>query len=68
MPLSTIVSLTVDEHGNIIEQQVVKPLSPTLDAEALRVIQLYKDKLCPAMLNGKTYQSVLSIPISFRLG
>jgi len=63
-----IVSLTIDEHGNIKNRKIIKSLSLTYDEEALRVIGLFESKLCPALLNGKPYESILSIPIVFSFG
>jgi TonB family protein len=63
-----IVSLTIDEHGNVKNRKIIKSLSSTYDEEALRVIKLFEDKLCPALLDGKPYEAILSIPIAFRLG
>lgn len=63
-----IVSFAIDEKGELKDIKVLKPLSPTLDAEAVRVIELVAPKLVPALLDGKPYESILSIPVSFRIG
>lgn len=63
-----IVSLVVDEKGQLKDVKVIKSVSPTLDAEAMRVIKLLAPKISPALLDGKPYESVMSIPVSFRLG
>ena len=63
-----IISLTIDEHGNIKNRKIIKSLSSTYDEEALRVISLFENKLCPALLNGKPYEAILSIPIIFSFG
>lgn len=63
-----IVSFAVDEKGQLKDVKVLKPLSPTLDAEAVRVIELVAPKLVPALLDGKPYESILSIPVNFRIG
>lgn len=63
-----IVSIRVDEHGNVKSYKITKPLSPTYDEEALRVIKLFEKKLCPALYKGKAHESIISIPIEFRFG
>lgn len=63
-----IVSFAIDEKGQLKDIKILKPLSPTLDAEAIRVIELVAPKLVPALLDGKPYESILSIPVSFRIG
>ncbi|MDO6389436.1 TonB family protein [Pontibacter sp. BT731] len=63
-----IVSFAIDEKGQLKDLKVLKSLSPTLDAEAVRVIELVAPKLVPALLDGKPYESILSIPVSFRIG
>lgn len=63
-----IINVTIDEHGVVKSKQVLKSASKTLEIEALRVLELFEDKFCPASLAGKTYESTLAIPVSFRLG
>lgn len=63
-----IVSFAIDEKGQLKDLKVLKSLSPTLDAEAVRVIELLAPKLVPALLDGKPYQSIMSIPVTFRIG
>lgn len=63
-----IVSLVVDEKGQLKDAKVIKSVSPTLDAEAIRAIKVVAPKLTPALLDGKPYESVMSIPVSFRIG
>ena len=63
-----IINITIDEHGIVKSKQVLKSVSKTLDKEAIRVIELFEGKLCPASLNGKAYESTIAIPIVFRLG
>lgn len=63
-----LVSFAVDEKGQLKNIKILKSLSSTLDAEAIRVIELVAPKLVPALLDGKPYESILSIPVNFRIG
>jgi len=61
------VQFIIDEQGNIISPEVVKGVSPELDAEALRVIQL-SGKWTPGEQRGKKVKQRIILPISFVLG
>ena len=67
-PGTVIISLTIDEHGIVKNYNVIKGLSKILDNEALRVMKLLDSKWLPALLEGKAYESTISIPIAFRFG
>lgn len=60
-----IVSFVVDKDGSISNAQVVKSLHPSLDAEALRIIN-NMPKWIPGTQNGKPVNVKYAVPISFR--
>lgn len=61
-----LVSFVVDKDGSICEANVVKSISPDLDAEALRVVNAMP-KWRPGRQNGKVVRVRYILPISFRL-
>ncbi|WP_448518793.1 TonB family protein [Rhodoflexus sp.] len=61
------VQFVIDEQGNLISPEVVKGVSPELDAEALRVIQL-SGKWTPGEQRGRKVKQRIVLPISFVLG
>jgi protein TonB len=62
------VTLTfiVEKDGSISEVEVVKPVNPLLDNEAVRVIKSMKGWI-PGKQNGKTVRVKYTIPVTFRL-
>jgi TonB family protein len=66
-PGMVVITLKVNEHGDILEKKVVKSLNQKTDEEALRIISLSQFKFCPALLNGKPFQSYFSVPITFTI-
>lgn len=60
------VSFMVDVDGSIKDVKVVKGVSPSLDAEALRVVASMP-KWTPAKTDGKAVKSSFSLPIVFHL-
>ncbi|MCQ2225701.1 MAG: energy transducer TonB [Paludibacteraceae bacterium] len=60
------VSFMVDVDGSIKDVKVVKGVSSSLDAEALRVVASMP-KWTPAKTDGKAVKSSFSLPIVFHL-
>lgn len=57
----------VDEHGALRKPQVVRPIDPWLDAEALRVVRMLHC-FTPDKQNGKNVAVYVVLPIKFSLG
>lgn len=62
-----VVQLTIEKDGTVSGYEVVNKVSPSLDAEALRVAKLTSDKWIPAKNKGKNVRTNFTIPIKFRL-
>lgn len=60
-----IVGFTVGMDGYISGVRVLKPVSPSLNAEAMRVVKLMK-YWKPGTRNGKPVRAEMSIPINFK--
>lgn len=60
-----IVGFTVGMDGHISGVRVLKPVSPSLNAEAMRVVQMMK-YWKPGTRNGKPVRAEMSIPINFK--
>lgn len=60
-----IVTITVDQEGHVKKYDITKSVDKSLDAEAIRVLQLFEDKWFPSILKGQPYESTISIPITF---
>lgn len=63
-----IVSITVNENGNITDYSIFEHASPALDEEGLRVIKGFSQEFLPAKKNGKTVKALYLTPIVFKLG
>ena len=61
-----IVTFVVDEEGRIVEPQVAKGVSPSLDAEALRVVQSMP-QWTPGRQHGEAVRVRYTVPINFQL-
>ncbi|MBQ8270452.1 MAG: energy transducer TonB [Bacteroidaceae bacterium] len=61
-----LVGFTVEADGYISMAQVLKGVSPSLDAEAVRVVKSMP-KWIPGTRNGRPVRAELSIPINFKL-
>lgn len=61
-----IVNFIVEEDGSITHPKVLKSISPSVDAEALRIINLMP-KWKPGKQNGKTCRVSYSVPVTFRI-
>lgn len=61
-----IVKFCVTRNGNVINHEVIKSVSPDLDAEALRVIKTITT-FEPGYQDGKSVAVWYEVPISFAL-
>ena len=62
-----VVGVTIDEKGSITNYELIKTAYPSLDQEALRIIQLYPFEFVPAEKDGKKIKARFDVPIRFRL-
>lgn len=60
------VSFMVEKDGRITNVEILRGVSPLLDAEALRVIRLMPD-WNPCLIDGEAERTSFSIPIVFKL-
>lgn len=63
---TVFVQFVVDETGNVIDERVLRSLSPEIDAEALRVIR--QARFEPGTQRGEPVKVRFSLPIKFKLG
>lgn len=63
---TTVIGFTIDKTGRITDVKVKKSLSPSCDAEAVRVVKLIKDFI-PAQKNGKPISVKMVIPFRFNM-
>ena len=61
-----IVTFVVEKDGNVSNAKVVKSINPTLDAEALRVVNGMPN-WTPGMQNGEPVRVKYTVPVTFRL-
>ena len=61
-----IVSFVVEKDGSISDAKVVRSVYPSLDEEALRVVN-GMPKWCPGKQNGQSVRTKYTIPVTFRL-
>ncbi len=61
-----LVQFIVDEKGKAINPRIIRGIDPSLDAEAIRVINAMP-KWNPGILKGKAVKTRYTIPIDFRL-
>jgi TonB family protein len=61
-----VVSFVVQADGSISDIAVRRPVSPQLDAEAMRVVSLFP-RFIPGMLRGVRVPVQYVLPIMFRL-
>ena len=60
-----IVQFVVDEQGNVVDPQIIKGASTSLDQEALRVVK--QAEFSPGTQDGKPVRVQYSLPITFKL-
>lgn len=63
---TVVVKFLVDRDGQVREPRVVRPLSPTCDREAIRVLTMMP-KWMPAVSEGKAADMVYTMPVKFKL-
>lgn len=61
-----IVQFVVNKDGSICEANVVKPVDPQLDAEALRVVNAMPHWI-PGKQKGECVRTRFTLPVTFRL-
>ena len=61
-----IARFTVKEDGSIADVNIVRGISPSLDAEAVRVLS-GMPKWQPGMQNGKAVPTLYTVPVMFRI-
>lgn len=61
-----IVQFVVNTDGSIVDAQVIKPINPYLDKEALRVVSTMP-KWKPGEQRGKKVRVRFTLPVTFRL-
>lgn len=61
-----VCSFVVDRDGSIQDIQVVKSIDPSLDAEAIRLLNSMP-KWTPGMQNGVSVRTKFTLPFTFRL-
>jgi protein TonB len=62
-----VISFVVDEKGAVTDAIVLKSISPGLDKEALRVVNLLP-KFKPGIMAGKAVKVFYTLPVNFNLG
>jgi len=60
------VYFIVEEDGRITNVKVLKGLSPDIDKEAIRIVELMP-KWKPGSANGKTERSQFNMPVKFKI-
>ena len=61
-----LVSFVIDKEGNVIEPEIVKPVHPLLDQEAINLVNKMP-QWTPGKQNGVPVKVQYTIPINFRL-
>jgi TonB family protein len=62
-----MISIAVDEQGQVTGYEVIQSAGPALDQEALRVVKLYPYQFIPAEKDGKKMRAQFHEPIVFKL-
>ena len=60
-----VIEITVDAQGNIVNPKVIKSISPSLDREALRMVNKMPQWQPAITLNGRTTEHWWTIHIDF---
>lgn len=61
-----VVEFTIKSDGEVSDAEVVRSVSPSLDAEALRIVNKMP-RWTPGKSNGKAVSCRYSLPVNFRL-
>jgi len=62
-----IISMIVDENGQVSDYAVSTSAAPSLDKEALRVVSSHENIFAPAQKDGKKVRSICFQPLIFKL-
>jgi len=62
-----VISMVVDENGQVSDYAVSTSAAPSLDKEALRVVSSHENLFAPAQKDGKKVRSVVFQPLEFRI-
>jgi len=62
-----VVQFVVNKDGSIVDPEVIKPVNPYLDKEALRVVSTMP-KWKPGEQRGKPVRVKFTLPVQFKLG
>jgi periplasmic protein TonB len=62
-----VISIAVDEQGQITDFEIIETAAPALDLEAMRVVKLYPFQFIAAERNGKKIKAQFHQPIVFHL-
>jgi protein TonB len=62
---TVVVQFVVSERGDVVDEEVVRSVSPELDAEALRVVR--QARFEPGTHHGEPVKVQFALPIQFRL-
>lgn len=60
-----VVKFMISSEGKIVSPEVVRSLSPTIDAEALRLVNMMPDWV-PGYVSGQAVTSIYQLPILFK--
>lgn len=60
-----VVKFMISSEGKIVSPEVVRSLSPTIDAEALRLVNIMPDWV-PGYVSGQAVTSIYQLPILFK--
>jgi protein TonB len=61
-----IITFIIERDGRVTNAKVIRSLSPSFDAEALRVINS-SPKWKPGTIGGKTVRMQFTVPVPFRM-
>ena len=63
---TVFLKLSFDDQGRLLESSVVKPVHPSLDAEAVRISKMMPNWR-PAFYRGKKKATVVVLPVNFKI-
>jgi protein TonB len=61
-----MVQFVVNKDGSIVEPKIIRPVDPSLDKEAIRVVSSMP-KWTPGKQRGKNVRVRFTLPVTFRL-
>ncbi|MCX2739898.1 M56 family metallopeptidase [Pontibacter anaerobius] len=62
-----VLSFVVEDDGSLHEIQVLKGVEPSIDAEAMRVVEMMDGKWSPGTQNGKPVPVRYTLPVRFAM-